>query len=63
MDFFNQTLLLGDRVAFITNRGVFQWAQIVDFVGEAGPYQQVRLYTLGKRYTTVRCTTCIKEPV
>lgn len=63
MDFFKQPLCIGDRVAFVTNKGVLQHAQIVEFVGEMGKYQEVRLHTAGNRFTTVRCTNCVKEPL
>lgn len=63
MDFFKQALCIGDRVAFVTNKGTLQHAQIVEFVGEMGPYREVRLHTIGNRFTTVRCQRCVKEPL
>jgi hypothetical protein len=61
MDFFGQTLCVGDRVAFITNKGLFQTAQIIEFQGE-DPYRYVKLYTDGKRETIVRCSRVVREP-
>lgn len=60
MDFFGQSLCLGDRVAFVTNKGILKMAQIVEFKGIA-PNQRVRLYTEGKRYTEVQASQVVKE--
>ena len=49
MDFFKQPLCIGDRVAFVTNKGVLQHAQIIEFIGN--------------RFTTVHFYNIIKEPL
>jgi len=60
MDFFNQPLCLGDRVVFVTNRGILKRAEIVEFYDRHG-HQIARLYTEGKRYTEARCGQLIKD--
>lgn len=62
MDYFNEPLFVGERVAFITASGNFQSATIVEIVGDDS-YPEVKLHTDGNRYTIVRCNRCIKEPV
>lgn len=62
MDYFEQVLCIGDRVAFVTNKRSLQMAQIVSFRGE-DPYRLVTLHTDGNRTTEVRCNRVIKEPV
>lgn len=61
MDFFKQPLCIGDRVAFVTNKGVLQHAQIIEFIGN--PYNRARLHTIGNRFTTVPFYNIIKEPL
>lgn len=60
MDFFDQPLCIGDRVAFVTNKGLLRMAQIVSFSGEA-PDQIVHLVTEGNRKTQAHCKDVIKE--
>ncbi len=59
-DFFDQPLCIGDRVAFVTNKGVLKMAQIVGFKGEE-PYRIALLFTDGKRSTEAQCSQVIKE--
>lgn len=60
MDFFGQPLCIGDRVAFVTNKGYLRMAQIVSFSGIA-PHQTVHLVTEGNRKTQANCKEVIKE--
>lgn len=60
-DFFGQTLCIGDKVAFVTNKGVLREAQVVEFAGQA-PYRFAKLYTVGRRYTTVRSDQIVRMP-
>lgn len=62
MDFFDQPLCIGDRVAFVTNKGSLRMAQIVSFSGVA-PYQTVHLVTENNRKTQAPASSVIKEPL
>lgn len=62
MDFFDQPLCIGDRVAFVTNKGVLRMAQIVSFSGVA-PHQTVHLMTENNRKTQALASYVIKEPL
>ena len=62
MDFFGQTLCVGDRVAFVTNKGYLRTAQILSFSGVT-PHQTVHLMTDKNRKTQAPASYVIKEPL
>lgn len=63
LDFFGQTICIGDRVAFITNRGLLQGGQVISFRGDdTGDWRWAKIMTDGNRETEKRRPEIVKEP-
>ena len=61
LDFFGQTLCIGDRVAFVGNNNLLISGQIVEFRHEE-PRRVAGIWTDGKRLTFKPSAQIVRQP-
>ena len=61
LDYFEQPLNVGDRVAFVARSGYLTSAYITGFRGVEG-YTFALLHTDGNRRTEARCNNLVRQP-
>jgi hypothetical protein len=60
LDYFGNTLCIGDRIAFVSNKGYLTSGQVTGFHGEE-PNRYAEIWTDGKRNTSKQTREIVKD--